>query len=179
MNLALEKVNYLKGVIARSCRIPHEKQVLLISGGESLDSEERYVILKRIIQSNLGIAIRMVIEKIFSNARCSLTGSFDQSINCILSLAQDPQSAFLDGNNAYLMGRIKKKCFFFAIKIHDVWFQKVLMKFRVLFSVTSRNIRFFLKVPVFANFSNFVVINTTFQPSPRLAKVPFLNSRCW
>ena len=49
MNLALEKVNYLKGVIARSCRIPHEKQVLLISGGESLDSEERYVILKRII----------------------------------------------------------------------------------------------------------------------------------
>ena len=41
MNLALEKVSYLKGVIARSCRIPHEKQVLLISGGESLDSEER------------------------------------------------------------------------------------------------------------------------------------------
>ena len=41
MNLALEKVSYLKGVIARSCRIPHEKQVLLISGGESLDPEER------------------------------------------------------------------------------------------------------------------------------------------
>merc|ERR1719210_3150043 len=41
MNLALEKVSYLKGVIARSCRIPHEKQVLLISGGDSLDSEER------------------------------------------------------------------------------------------------------------------------------------------
>ena len=41
MNLALEKVTYLKGVIARSCRIPCEKQVLLISGGESLDPEER------------------------------------------------------------------------------------------------------------------------------------------
>jgi hypothetical protein len=41
MNLALEKVNYLKGVIARSCRIPPDKQVLLISGGESLDAEER------------------------------------------------------------------------------------------------------------------------------------------
>ena len=79
MNLALEKVNYLKGVIARSCRIPHEKQVLLISGGESLDSEERCVILKRIIQSNLGIRNFLVIEKLFSNAWCSLSGGFDQS----------------------------------------------------------------------------------------------------
>ena len=40
MNLALEKVEYLKGVIARSCSIPPEKQVLLISGGESLDGNE-------------------------------------------------------------------------------------------------------------------------------------------
>ena len=40
MNLALEKVEYLKGVIARSCSIPPEKQVLLISGGESLDANE-------------------------------------------------------------------------------------------------------------------------------------------
>ena len=79
MNLALEKVNYLKGVIARSCRIPHEKQVLLISGGESLDSEERYVILKRIIQSNLGIRNFLAIEKLFNNARCSLSGDFDQN----------------------------------------------------------------------------------------------------
>lgn len=41
MNLALEKVSYLKGVIARSCRIPPDKQVLLISGGDSLEPEER------------------------------------------------------------------------------------------------------------------------------------------
>ncbi len=40
MNLALEKVSYLKGVIARSCKIPPDKQVLLISGGESLEPEE-------------------------------------------------------------------------------------------------------------------------------------------
>ena len=40
MNLALEKVEYLKGVIARTCSIPPEKQVLLISGGESLDANE-------------------------------------------------------------------------------------------------------------------------------------------
>ena len=40
MNLALEKVGSLKGVIARSCCIPPEKQVLLISGGESLDEDE-------------------------------------------------------------------------------------------------------------------------------------------
>ena len=81
MNLALEKVYYLKGVIARSCRIPHEKQVLLISGGESLDSEERCVILKSIIQPNLGIRNFLIIEKLFSNAMCSLSlsGGFDQS----------------------------------------------------------------------------------------------------
>jgi RB1-inducible coiled-coil protein 1 len=40
MNVALEKVEYLKGVIARTCCIPPEKQVLLISGGESLDANE-------------------------------------------------------------------------------------------------------------------------------------------
>ncbi|XP_053393728.1 RB1-inducible coiled-coil protein 1-like isoform X2 [Mercenaria mercenaria] len=37
MNLAMEKVSSLQGVIARGCRIPEDKQVLLISGGESLD----------------------------------------------------------------------------------------------------------------------------------------------
>ena len=41
LNLAVEKVSYLKGYISRNCRIPQEKQVLLISGGESLDPEER------------------------------------------------------------------------------------------------------------------------------------------
>lgn len=41
MNLALETVGYLKGVVARSCCIPPEKQVLLISGGESLEDDER------------------------------------------------------------------------------------------------------------------------------------------
>ena len=41
LNLAVEKVSYLKGYIARNCQIPLEKQVLLISGGESLDPEER------------------------------------------------------------------------------------------------------------------------------------------
>ena len=40
LNLAVEKVSYLKGYIARNCRIPQEKQVLLISGGESLDPEQ-------------------------------------------------------------------------------------------------------------------------------------------
>ena len=40
MNLALEKVEHLKSVIAQSCSIPPEKQVLLISGGESLDANE-------------------------------------------------------------------------------------------------------------------------------------------
>lgn len=37
MNLAMEKVTSLQGVIARGCRISEDKQVLLISGGESLD----------------------------------------------------------------------------------------------------------------------------------------------
>ncbi|XP_060577554.1 RB1-inducible coiled-coil protein 1-like isoform X3 [Ruditapes philippinarum] len=37
MNLAMEKVINLQGVIARGCRISEDKQVLLISGGESLD----------------------------------------------------------------------------------------------------------------------------------------------
>ena len=40
MNLALETVGYLKGVIARSASIPPGKQVLLISGGESLNGDE-------------------------------------------------------------------------------------------------------------------------------------------
>ncbi|KAL3869401.1 hypothetical protein ACJMK2_042086 [Sinanodonta woodiana] len=37
MDLALESVSKLQGAIARACRIPEDKQVLLISGGESLD----------------------------------------------------------------------------------------------------------------------------------------------
>ncbi|KAL4236922.1 reticulophagy [Mactra antiquata] len=37
MNLAMEKVSSLQNVIAKGCRIPEDKQVLLISGGESLD----------------------------------------------------------------------------------------------------------------------------------------------
>ncbi|XP_052258142.1 RB1-inducible coiled-coil protein 1-like isoform X2 [Dreissena polymorpha] len=37
MNLAMESVSVLQSVIARGYRIPEEKQVLLISGGESLD----------------------------------------------------------------------------------------------------------------------------------------------
>ncbi|XP_065332852.1 RB1-inducible coiled-coil protein 1 isoform X2 [Cloeon dipterum] len=41
MNLALESVAHLKGVIGRMCSIPPDKQVLLVSGGESLDSNNR------------------------------------------------------------------------------------------------------------------------------------------
>ncbi|WAR23784.1 RBCC1-like protein [Mya arenaria] len=37
MNLAMERVISLQNVIARGCRIAEDKQVLLISGGESLD----------------------------------------------------------------------------------------------------------------------------------------------
>ncbi|XP_034234484.1 RB1-inducible coiled-coil protein 1 isoform X2 [Thrips palmi] len=41
MNLALESVAHLKEVIERACRIPPEKQVLLISGGLSLEPTAR------------------------------------------------------------------------------------------------------------------------------------------
>ncbi|XP_067001491.2 RB1-inducible coiled-coil protein 1 isoform X3 [Anabrus simplex] len=41
MNLALESVAQLKDVIERACRIPAEKQVLLVSGGESLEPTSR------------------------------------------------------------------------------------------------------------------------------------------
>nr|CAD7195119.1 unnamed protein product [Timema douglasi] len=41
MNLALESVVQLKEVIERACRIPADKQVLLVSGGESLDPNAR------------------------------------------------------------------------------------------------------------------------------------------
>ncbi|XP_069698604.1 RB1-inducible coiled-coil protein 1 isoform X3 [Periplaneta americana] len=41
MNLALESVKQLKDVIERSCGIPVDKQVLLVSGGESLDPTAR------------------------------------------------------------------------------------------------------------------------------------------
>lgn len=41
MNLALESVAHLKEVIERACRIPPEKQVLLISGGLSLEPAAR------------------------------------------------------------------------------------------------------------------------------------------
>ncbi|KAK3611507.1 hypothetical protein CHS0354_016441 [Potamilus streckersoni] len=37
MNLAMDSVSRLQGVIARAYRIPEDKQVLLISGGESLE----------------------------------------------------------------------------------------------------------------------------------------------
>lgn len=37
MNLALESVGQLKDVIEKSCKIPVDKQVLLVSGGECLD----------------------------------------------------------------------------------------------------------------------------------------------
>lgn len=41
MNLALESVSQLKEVVAREVHIPSEKQVLLVSGGESLDPSAR------------------------------------------------------------------------------------------------------------------------------------------
>ncbi|XP_026289060.1 RB1-inducible coiled-coil protein 1 isoform X1 [Frankliniella occidentalis] len=41
MNLALESVAHLKEVIERACRIPPEKQVLLVSGGLSLEPTAR------------------------------------------------------------------------------------------------------------------------------------------
>ncbi|TRY75650.1 hypothetical protein TCAL_04589 [Tigriopus californicus] len=41
MNLAMESVTALKRAIARKYAIPEDKQVLLISGGESLDESER------------------------------------------------------------------------------------------------------------------------------------------
>ena len=41
MGLALETVGHLKVAVETTCNIPQEKQVLLISGGESLESEER------------------------------------------------------------------------------------------------------------------------------------------
>ncbi|XP_071450707.1 RB1-inducible coiled-coil protein 1-like isoform X2 [Hetaerina americana] len=41
MNLALESVSQLKEVVAREIHIPVEKQVLLVSGGESLDPNAR------------------------------------------------------------------------------------------------------------------------------------------
>ncbi|KAK3908461.1 RB1-inducible coiled-coil protein 1 [Frankliniella fusca] len=41
MNLALESVAHLKEVIERACRIPPEKQVLLVSGGLSLEPAAR------------------------------------------------------------------------------------------------------------------------------------------
>ncbi|KAF4524772.1 hypothetical protein B566_EDAN014466, partial [Ephemera danica] len=41
MNLALESVVQLKEMIERSCRIPVDKQVLLVSGGESLELNAR------------------------------------------------------------------------------------------------------------------------------------------
>lgn len=41
MNLAMQRVRDLQDVISRECRIPQEKQVLLISGGDSLDPSER------------------------------------------------------------------------------------------------------------------------------------------
>ena len=41
MGLALETVGHLKVAVESTCNIPQEKQVLLISGGESLEAEER------------------------------------------------------------------------------------------------------------------------------------------
>ena len=41
MNLALETVAHLKEVIFRASNVPVEKQVLLISGGQSLDPSHR------------------------------------------------------------------------------------------------------------------------------------------
>ncbi|GJQ84975.1 hypothetical protein Trydic_g575 [Trypoxylus dichotomus] len=41
MNLALESVHHLKQYIQRTCNIPCDKQVLLVSGGESLDPDSR------------------------------------------------------------------------------------------------------------------------------------------
>ncbi|XP_076341080.1 RB1-inducible coiled-coil protein 1-like [Tachypleus tridentatus] len=41
MNLALESVGHLKRIICKDYKIPEEKQVLLISGGESLDPTSR------------------------------------------------------------------------------------------------------------------------------------------
>ncbi|XP_042209563.1 RB1-inducible coiled-coil protein 1-like [Homarus americanus] len=41
MNLALENVSVLKEVINRAMKVPPEKQVLLISGGEALDPNQR------------------------------------------------------------------------------------------------------------------------------------------
>ena len=41
MGLALETVGHLKVAVETTCNIPQEKQVLLISGGESLEAEER------------------------------------------------------------------------------------------------------------------------------------------
>ncbi|KAK8720042.1 hypothetical protein OTU49_017505 [Cherax quadricarinatus] len=41
MNLALENVSVLKEVIHRAMKVPPEKQVLLISGGEALDPNLR------------------------------------------------------------------------------------------------------------------------------------------
>ena len=41
MNLALQTVASLKQVIAQHCSIPPEKQVLLVSGGENLEGDEK------------------------------------------------------------------------------------------------------------------------------------------
>ena len=41
MNLALETVASLKVVIAQHQNIPPEKQVLLVSGGENLEGDEK------------------------------------------------------------------------------------------------------------------------------------------
>ena len=41
MNLALETVANLKEVIFRASKVPPDKQVLLISGGQSLDPSHR------------------------------------------------------------------------------------------------------------------------------------------
>ncbi|KAK3869761.1 hypothetical protein Pcinc_024947, partial [Petrolisthes cinctipes] len=41
MNLALENVSVLKQVVERAVKVPPEKQVLLISGGEALDPKRR------------------------------------------------------------------------------------------------------------------------------------------
>lgn len=41
MKLALESVNLLKEAIERMCKIPADKQVLLVSGGECLDPSAR------------------------------------------------------------------------------------------------------------------------------------------
>lgn len=80
MDLALETVASLKGVIGRSCRIPPEKQVLLISGGDSLDQEER------VCKYNAGTDTNPIFLFSMSHIESTVPPTENALSNCDLSI---------------------------------------------------------------------------------------------